>query len=173
MTEYTYTKSPINSSKLAVDIQSAGLAAPSRIDTNGQTVMIYFESALDNSQKEQLDSIVSRHQTMDVDTIVGMKLDEAMIFGFKIMKSFIIQNIKLGITERGLTNHVRKTLREVKDAAESGSLKDVVTEIRSLNEEDFDDAIITPARLLAVRNEVETWLEVPLAEAWDDPETWL
>ena len=89
------------------------------------------------------------------------------------MKSFVRENIKLGITQRGLTGHVRKTLREVKDALETGSVYDAITEIKNLNHSDFDDTILTDSRILEFRNKIEIFLNVPVATVWNQKETWL
>ena len=100
-------------------------------------------------------------------------INDALAFGNTIKKDFVAENVMLGITQRGLTGHVRKMMREVKDAIDSGSLYDAITEIKLLNPADFDSVIITPARILVFRNKIETYLQVPLATSWDDDETWL
>lgn len=172
MTQYTYAKQ-VNSARLLDEIKAAGLATVNHIDTSGATLLIYFNSALTSGQKASLDTIVANHILETTREIIDGIINDALVFGNTIKKDFVAENVMLGITQRGLTGHVRKTMREVKDAIESGSLYDAITEIKMLNPSDFDNAILTPARILVFRNKIETYLHVPLATSWNDPETWL
>lgn len=121
---------------------------------------------------DQIEAIAPSQPTLL--EIINKKRSEAQEFGIELSNSFINENIALGITQLGLTNKVRKALREIKDAIETGSVYDAITEIRALHPiNDFDPYIITPERVLSFRNQIEIWLEVPLATTWDEPETWL
>lgn len=93
---------------------------------------------------------------------------EAKNFGIKLQEEFIANNLLLGITQRGLTKHVRKTLQEVNDCITTGSLYDAIDEISRVRPEDFDDAIITAQRLLVFRNKIEEYLGLPLSQQWND-----
>lgn len=172
MAQYTYNKL-INPARLTSEIVAAGLTTISHIDTSGSIVLVYFNTDLTTNQKTTLDGVVAAHAiTIPYEVIAGI-IENAIGFGITLQKDFVTQNVMLGITQRSLTNHVRKTLREVKDAIETGSLYDAITEVKLLNPADFDDVILTPARLLVFRNAIETYLNVPLASAWNDDETWL
>lgn len=92
----------------------------------------------------------------------------AMRFAEELQENFIIDNLLLGITQRGLTKHVRVVLKEVNDAMSTGSLYDAIDELSKIRPEDFDDAILTAARLKDFRNKIEAYLGLPLAEKWDD-----
>ncbi len=172
MTQYTYVKQ-INSSRLVKEITAAGLTNLDHIDTFGPTVVVCFVNSLSDSQKTVLDTIISNHILETTREMIDAVITDAIAFGNTVKKDFVAENVMLGITQRGLTGHVRKMLREVKDAMESGSLYDAITEIKSLNPDDFDNAIVTPARILVFRNKIETYLHVPLATSWDQSETWL
>jgi hypothetical protein len=173
MFSYIYQKNITNLERLANEVEQSGLTKPVYIDAGEGSVTLYFANALGSGQEITLETVVQNHAIQSVDEYIKGVVLDAKGFGMKIENEFIVENVKLGITELGLTNHVRKALREVRDAISSGSLKDAITEIRNLNSNDFDAQILTPARLLSFRNKLEEWLEVPLAEAWNDPETWL
>lgn len=172
MYSYIYQKTVQNPERLMNEVESAGLTKPSYIDTTGTEVTLYFSTALGSGQELTLNEVIEAHQAVSVDEIISKSILQAKNFGLEIENAFIVENVKLGITQLGLTNHVRKTLREVRDAIGTGSLKDAITEIKNLDSGAFDAVILTPARLLTFRNKLETYLEVPLAEAWNDEETW-
>lgn len=130
----------------------------------------------DGTSEEVWQEKLSRYLTPDIPSPLEQakqKVEEAKVFGKKISDDFIAENLLLGITQLGLTNHVRKTLQEVKDALETGSIYDAITEIKNLNSEDFDETILTENRILLFRRKIEQWLGVPYAVNWNDPETWL
>lgn len=135
---------------------------------------------IEESSQEDLDIVTSYWDTLTessfdptLDEIIDNKINEAIVFGKQIQEEFVKENVKLGITQLGLTNHVRKTLREVKGALDTGSVYDAVTEIKNIPPESLDNNILTAARLLLFRNKIEIFLEVPLATNWYDEETWL
>lgn len=167
MTQYTYTKQ-VNSERLILEIKATGLSSIERIDTFGSTVLISFANSLTGSQKISLDTIVSNHILATTREVIDAIINDALIFGNNIIKDFIAENVMLGVTQRGLTNHVRKMLREVKDAIQSGSLYDAIVEIKNLNTSDFDSVIVTPARILVFRNKIETYLKMSLSTHWND-----
>jgi hypothetical protein len=103
---------------------------------------------------------------------ISLKMEEAIAFGSQIKKKFIDENVALGVTQLGLTNHVRKTMREVNDAIGSGSLKDAIIELAALDPASLDSTILSATRLLSFRNKIESYLAVPLAIAWDQDKTW-
>jgi hypothetical protein len=103
---------------------------------------------------------------------ISYKMDEAISFGNSLKKKFIDENVALGITQLGLTNHVRKVMREVNDAIGSGSLKDAVLEITLIDPSELDSTIMSSSRLLSFRNKIEAFLAVPLATTWNQAKTW-
>lgn len=173
MFTYIYQKTVLNPQRLMDEVEQSSLPRPDYVETSGSSVTLHFSNALGSGQELTLEGIVTEHEAQSADEYIRDVVLEAKNFGLRVENDFIVENVKLGITQLGLTNHVRKTLREVRDAVGSGSLKDAVTEIKNLNSADFDATILTPARLLAFRNKLEQWLQVPLATAWNDPETWL
>lgn len=173
MFSYIYQKVVQSPERLMTEIELAGLPRPAYTDTTASSVTLYFENALGSGQEITLEEVVQGHQVQSVDEYIYNSVTEAKRFGLELENGFIIENVKLGITQLNLTNHVRKTLREVRDAISTGSLKDAITELRAINPAALDSTILTSARLLAFRNKIEAWLEVPLAQAWNDEETWL
>ena len=99
----------------------------------------------------------------------ALVIDNAKKFAKKAEDDFIAENLILGITPLGLTNHVRKTLREVGDALRTGSLYDAIYEISVVSNTTFDPVILTAARLLAFRNKIEEYLGLTLATSYNDP----
>lgn len=172
MYQYTYVKL-VNSDRLTQEILTAGLSTIHHIDTAGPTVLIYFNAQLSEFQKSTLDTVVSSHILTTTREQIDAIIDGALTFGNKITRDFVAENVMLGITQRGLTKHVRTMFKEVKDAIQTGSLYDAISEIRALDPNDFDNVVITPARVLLFRNKIETYLGVPLAQQWDEEETWL
>ncbi len=172
MYQYNYVKN-INSSRLNLELIEAGLSASAQINTAGASISISFEQQLTPSEKTLLDGIISNHVFKTQREYIDDRIDMAVDFGIKLMRDFVSENVQLGITQRGLTGHIRKALREVKDALETGSVYDAITEIKSLNQSDFDAVIMTDARILAFRNKIESFLGVPLATTWTQKETWL
>lgn len=172
MVQYTYVKQ-VNSARLILEVKAAGLPAIDHIDTSGATLLIYFATGLSSAQKSVLDTVVSNHLMTTTREMIDKIIADALIFSVNVRNDFVAENVMLGITQRRLTGHVRKMMREVKDAMDSGSLYDAITEIKSLNINDFDSVIVTPARILLFRNKIEVYLKVPLAQNWNDPETWM
>lgn len=169
MFSYNFKKEIIDSFLLISEIQFNGLPAPTYINTFGQEVTIFFENELSLNQQTKLTTVVQKHTGKTIDEIISNLYDSAILFGAALMKDFVEENIKLGITRLKLTNHVRKTLFEVKDAAETGSLYDAIKEISILNPVNFDSIILTPTRILAVRNKIESFLGIQLSTNWNDP----
>jgi hypothetical protein len=87
----------------------------------------------------------------------------ARAFGNEIIDDFAAENIVLGITQAGLTNHVRKTCKEVTDALRSGSLYDALHEVRQIPEQAKDPTFLSNSRLLVFVNKIETYLGLPLS----------
>lgn len=108
----------------------------------------------------------------DTQKHVAASIESAKLFGSNLKFSFIIENVLLGITQLGLTNHVRKTLMQVDHAIQNGSLYDAIEEIAAIPPESLDAAILSESRILAFRNKLESHVGVPLATTWNQPKTW-
>jgi hypothetical protein len=144
-------------------------------DSESLRVMFHEEASLNDIDivNNYWDNLTPSSFDSTPEEIAAQIRRDAQEFGMRLMNQFIEENLLLGVTQLGLTNHVRKFLREIKDALETGSLYDAITEIRNLDRSGFDSVIITPARILLFRNEIETKLGKPLATTWDQEETWL
>ena len=94
-------------------------------------------------------------------------LTSAINFGQKLMKDFIIENITLGITQRGLTSHVRKITSELITCLNTGSLYDAISEIKLITPASLDPVILSEARMLSFRNKVHEYLGLPLVTTWN------
>lgn len=91
----------------------------------------------------------------------------ARVWGQNLMDEFAAENVLLGITQMGLTDHVLLTTSFINQALKSGSLYSAINEIKKLNPEHFDQVILTPARLLVFRNKILTFLGKPLVSSWN------
>lgn len=89
-----------------------------------------------------------------------------------LIHEFVLNNIFLGISQRGLTNHVRKTLEQVTSALNTYSLKDAIEELIQIDPMDLDDTVLTASRLLEFRNKIEDFIGVPRGTQWNGPKTW-
>lgn len=90
-------------------------------------------------------------------------VDQAMNFGNELMLDFTAENVRLGITQAGMTRVVRERTTEVRDCLYTGSLYDAIGAIKSVPEEHKDPVFITNARLLSVLNRIEAYLKLPLS----------
>lgn len=141
-------------------------------DLNG--LVIATHELPDDTHQSKINEIIASYvkpiKTMQ--QIVSEKMTDILEFSSKIKKEFIDENVMLGISQRGLTNHVRKTMREVNDAMGSGSLKDAIIEITLIDSSMLDSVVLSASRLLAFRNKIEAKLEVPFATSWNQDKTW-
>ena len=100
--------------------------------------------------------------------VARKKIEDALAFAAQMKKDFIIDNILLGITEKGLTNHVRRALQQVDSAMASASLYDARLEISKIPSTALDPHILTDARLLEFRNKIEDYLGLDRATAYEE-----
>lgn len=105
---------------------------------------------------------------LELPLLVKDTVSRAVAFGNNMIIDFATENVLLGITQLGLTMHVRKVTADVTNALITGSLYDAITEMKKFTEEDMDPIILTPARILAFRNKIEDHLGIPRAMAWDE-----
>ena len=92
-------------------------------------------------------------------------LNEAKEFGIRLTEKFSAENIMMGITQAGMTSHVRKSMGEVLSALSTGSLYDAISELRAIPSDEKDLVFLTDERILIAINEIETYLKLPLSES--------
>lgn len=107
------------------------------------------ESAQQESEQSAIESVVR----------------SAMSFGQNLMVEFAAENIKMGITQDGMTKTVRTAMADVMLAIQTGSLYDAIDEIKAIPGESKDAKYITDARLLKYLNKVEEYLGVSLSQS--------
>jgi hypothetical protein len=173
MSSYNFSKA-VNIEKLEDEINASIISTRyDGLTTMGGQLTILTTMALDEAEYSVLEAIVTNHtNTPSIKQIVRQKRQEAQDFGLSIYNTFIEENIALGITQRGLTSHVRKTLSEVSDAVLSGSLYDAIEEIIVLDQATLDPIVMSAPRLLGFRNKIEDFLQIPKATVWNQSKTW-
>lgn len=163
---YEYQKSA-NVEKLTVEIANLNIPKISSITCSPTTVYVNTTLDLDSGEQASLGTTVMNHNPFDQVAYVRSIVQASIDFGVNLIIEFATENVLLGITQLGLTNHVRTTCFEVTNALSTGSLYDAITEIKAIDPSAFDSVILTPARVLAFRNKIETYLGVPLATEWN------
>lgn len=128
-----------------------------------QIILLYNRPLTESEQAEIQLADVSFVDNDPLDYIVRRVIIPARAFGNEFVDRFAAANVLLGITQAGMTNHVRKAMREVLDALATGSLYDAIYEIRQIPEESKDPVFINDTRLLEAINAIETYLEIPLS----------
>lgn len=169
--DYTFNKE-VNIEKLTNEIKSdptigSYILGCSEVAAN--TVVVHSTQGLSSSEENILTGIIDSHtialsQAEQVRQIVA----NAISFGESLIFEFTIENVLLGITQLGLTSHVRQVTKDIITALQTGSLYDAISLVRVLDSNDFDSTILTPERLLFFRNKIETYLGIPLASTWDE-----
>jgi hypothetical protein len=127
-------------------------------------VVLYYTVPLSEEQQAAIQlADVSFVDNDPEDYVLRNVIIPARQFGQQLIDRFTAQNVLLGITQAGKTNHVRKVLREVSDALDKGSLYDAMYEARQIDIADKDTVFITDERLLGMVNELEKYLKIPLS----------
>ena len=127
----------------------------------GSTITLYFSEELTAGEVSAVEA--ADVAFVDIDQplyVLNTILFPARSFGVSLIAEFTAENILLGITQAGLTNHVRKTSHEIVNALETGSLYDAMYEIRQVPAEDKDAVFLSDARLLCLVNCIETYLGI-------------
>ena len=166
----TYIK-VVNTAKLEKEISASSVSSllVSLMLDGADALTINMSRALDPTEQAILDALVSAHSAgpTTLESCVAI-VDNAMTFGVGLIRDFAGENVSLGITQRGLTSHVRKTLVEVGACLVSGSLYDAISELRVVDPNALDANVMTAARLLVFRNKIETYLNInPKATTWN------
>ena len=92
------------------------------------------------------------------------RLDAAISFGQTLLREFTLENIKLGITQDGMTGVVLDRMQPALIAAQTGSLYELIARLRAIPDKDKDAKYITDARILAYINKIEAYLGLPLSK---------
>ena len=132
----------------------------------GTNVTLKYSTPI--SEQEQADIQLADVSFVDSDPLEYIKsniLVPARSFGESLINDFAAENILLGITSSGLTNHVRKTLSETTDCLLTGSLYDAIYEAKAIPAEKKDAVFITNARILGFVNKIEAYLGMPLSNS--------
>lgn len=130
----------------------------------GSVVTLMYDGQLVESEMATIMTAEANYIDSDpfqyvLDTVIR----PARAFGQNLIDEFVAENVLLGITQVGLTSHVRKTMREVQDAVSSGSLYDAIVEIKSIPTEAKDPVFLSDARILKFINKIEAYLRIPLS----------
>lgn len=130
-----------------------------------------------NAHKESLSAqydawYQARESAESLDQYIDRKIDENCVFGEALVRRFARENVKAGITQRGLTRTVLDATEKIERYLKNGSLKEAIKEVRLIPSQYIDQHILTPERILQFRNEIETKEGVPLSTSWDGPLTW-
>lgn len=95
--------------------------------------------------------------------MVRETIASATIFGQNLILEFATENVLLGITQMGMTTHVRTATAGVVNALQTGSLYDAISEAKAIPAEKKDATFVTDARLLIFINKIESYLGIPLS----------
>lgn len=139
------------------------------LNIKGDKIWVILEDTFDVSNKPSIDVITVSHDPVNYNehVAVGKLLHSAFRFGRSLEREFTNESIRLGITQAGLTNHIRKTLHELINCIHTAALYDACYEISIIPASALDATILSSARLLAVRNEIEEYLGLPISTTYD------
>lgn len=176
---YTFSKS-IDSDKLKREIATANLSAPQRIDTEDLSVYIFYAQALSEQDAATLTTVVNNHVKLTTSENLSIYLDSSVFpFVKNLITSFAAENIAMGITQAGKTGAVLGMFARqhnvnndgipfsLKDAFDTGSLYEALKVLQFIrNDSNLYTGMspfVTDARLLQMKNKIETFLGVPLS----------
>lgn len=175
---YQFTKD-IMSDKLLFEISTAGLAAPSRIDTVGTSISVVYENSLSAEQESTLTQVITNH--VKTTTVEGLTVYlDTQVFPFikELINTFAAENIAMGVTQMGKSAGVLGLFEKqvnigetnpvsLKSSFDTGSLYVSLSVIQFFrnNPTEFSgmSPFITDARLKAMKNKIETFLGLPLS----------
>lgn len=161
---YQFSKTPVNSQQLIQEIVAAELPTPTRVDTSGDDLFVYFASQLDSSQSDTLSGITSAHTpSATTQEIVRDKIRKAITFGHSLLESFVVENIMMGITQSGKTGGVADYLQKLNYYISVGSLYEAIAEISTLIGGGVPQELapfVTEERLLMYKAKIEVFLEL-------------
>ena len=178
MAQYDFTKT-INSDKLKVEISAAGLSAPSSINTNGTAVSIIYASDLSSENQTTLSTTVTNHVAQTTAEYLRKYLDGTVYpFTQGLIATFAAENIAMGVTQAGKADDLLGLFGHhfdigsmypvsLKSAFDTGSLYVSLVIIQHWRDNpsvyDGLSPFVTDARLLTLKNRIETFLGAPLS----------
>lgn len=157
MFSYTFNK-PYTLEKLNNEIAAADIPMIS-MDLVSDTMFVINTSVqLTNSQQLALNQVVASHvKTTDLVNIVADKILAARAFGTRVIARYGASNVLAGYSIEVIQDIMIKTTK-VQAALNTGSLYVAIQEINNIQP---DGVYITDAKLKAVRNEIEDYLQIP------------
>lgn len=93
-------------------------------------------------------------------------ISEAKAFADKVLVEFAAENVRLGITQAGMTGTVLTKMDPVLKAMLTGSLYEGIARVKAIPSSDFDATFITGARLRTFVNKIEAYLGITLSTQW-------
>lgn len=131
------------------------------LDENGDPVPVTKKVAvLDEAAQTDYETELAEAQA---EQAVVNAVRGAMSFGNKLMTEFIVENVKMGITQDGMTEIVLDAMSGVMNALQAGSLYLAIDRIKAIPVESKDAKYITDERLLTYVNKIEEYLGFPLS----------
>lgn len=182
MAAYNYTKSQYYLDQLQIEIKanSALAAKYGSLSALGTEVTVNFSSELTAQEESDLSSIVTAHTGMTSVQQLSNYLDNSVFpFVTNLIRTFAAENISMGITQAGKTGDVLGLFEKqytvsgitkpvsLKSSFDTGSLyvsRSIIQHVRD-NPTEFDglSPFVTDARLLGMKNKIETFLGLPLS----------
>jgi hypothetical protein len=137
-----------------------------QVDGEPDVDFVYFPATQDDSWTyvpavEYSWEIVEDQEAIDAanaQTALKQAVQGAINFGNQLLVDFAAENIKLGITQDGMTKTVRQNMAEVMSAISTGSLYDAIEEIDAIPAEAKDDKYITDERLAVYKQRILDYL---------------
>lgn len=103
---------------------------------------------------------VENQTSLQTALIRNAVLTPAISFGQELIIMFAAENIRMGITQAGMTTTVRAVTANVVSALNTGSLYDAITAAKAIPVESRDATFVTAPRLLAFVNKIEDYLGI-------------
>lgn len=143
---------------------------------------IYYASDLIQAEIDEVDAVINTWQDFtNTDNLINYLEKEVHPFTKYLMYSFAAENINLGITQAGKTEYVLGLFSKkyavpslnltlpvsLKECFDTGSLYSARSVIQKIRDNPLDysglSPYVTDARLLKMKNDIETFLGIPLS----------
>ena len=184
--KYTYSVSEDTTTGFVIgftlqnQIIAAGLSTVTRIETADDVLDIHFPAELDAGQITALTGVVNAHNgKTSAEQLADYLNTSVHPFCTDLINTFAAENISMGVTQAGKTAHLLGLFTKkfpipnedlgvsLKACFDSGSLyaaREVIQYVRD-NPSNFDglSPFVTDARLLSMKNKIETFLGLPLS----------
>lgn len=170
----TYTKHPVNLTRLTVEILSAIGDDFLYVETVDTDINVYVNDAISQLKKDALATAIASHVSVTMQEYCAAKIEEAIAFGNQLVSKMAAENVAMGITQAGKAGDVLSVFTQkvivpsstraisAVDAVQSGSLY-VLAEVLQYhidNIANYSDLspFITEARLQAFKAEIMDFL---------------